>query len=241
MNKFNYILSILLQYLFIFFTNNSFAEEIKPGDKKLYNWINDQTKTGNPIVLLKKEDIKSKRFGALLICIGVEANEEEVVPLLIECLKNDDYPLRVNAIRALGRLGKKASDAVPFLLKLPDTDKGNVIEAIGDINSKMEIAIPYLINILKDSKDKKLIMSSLYSIDKIRPNNIDIINNITPLTSNEDKQIRILANKILYNLTKEKKWLDLLEHDGVNINIELKNLSQEDKTSQEPRDSEEKN
>jgi transglutaminase-like putative cysteine protease len=78
---------------------------------------------------------------------------EPAVPALVSALSDPDPKVRLQAARALARIGPPARDAVPALTRaLDDTDlavRANAARALGQIGPNASSAVPDLIRSLK--------------------------------------------------------------------------------------------
>lgn len=93
-------------------------------------------------------DIRKELF-ASMASLGPAA-----VPDLIVALQSDDSYVREVAAGALGKIGPEASDAVPCLIRLLDTETSweAAAEALGKISPEARGAVPKLLEILTSSQ-----------------------------------------------------------------------------------------
>jgi HEAT repeat protein len=62
----------------------------------------------------------------LSYCVSQNHRKKEMVPALIECLKDKNFNVRIQACKLLGQLGKEATDAVEALRALVNDSNPNV-------------------------------------------------------------------------------------------------------------------
>ena len=114
----------------------------------------------------------------------------EAIPQLIKALQANDTQtsnaflaqhqpwIRAEAAKALGTMGKGASEALPQLIKTLDnpdeTARGNAVEAIGKIDPANPRALTALIKAMKDPSFK-VSPNAIMLLVKVGPINIDVI------------------------------------------------------------------
>jgi HEAT repeat protein len=96
----------------------------------------------------------------LIIGLGILGPDvaDIVVPPLIELLNNES--IRVLVIRALGKMGPKAQNAIPKLIQLVKSGIGwsyglDAIRTLGDIGPYAKVAVPTIIWAMQTNKNEK--------------------------------------------------------------------------------------
>jgi len=126
------------------------------------------------------------------------------VAALIKQLKDKDESVRLQAAKALGKLGAAAKNAIPALtdaLKDPDEDVRAVAQkALDAISGAMQTAqkddVPGLIAQLKD-KDEAVRLKAAKALEKLGPAAQEAIPALTAALKDKDIEVRTMARKAL--------------------------------------------
>jgi HEAT repeat protein len=96
-------------------------------------------KTKSDIELI--DDLKSADKGARVIAVRLLAQRKDaaqIIPALIECLKDKESDVRISAAIGLGSFGEQATDAIPALQAAERDGDARVREATGVALSRID-------------------------------------------------------------------------------------------------------
>ncbi|MFW9972001.1 MAG: HEAT repeat domain-containing protein [Candidatus Odinarchaeota archaeon] len=163
---------------------------------------------GDYVWFFKIIDTNSKRRLLLLSSIGgIGVSKEEPIQFAIKQLKNKKSYLRVEAARALGKIGSNSKDALHALEHALTDDSKSIVKreaalSIGKLGLISKEAVPTLINALKDEKrDVRWRASEALGI--IGVNTEEVISNLTNLVHDKCDYVCESAILALDNLTEE--------------------------------------
>lgn len=131
-----------------------------------------------------------------------EGCEPEIIPLLIQMLKNSDSGVRNQVSMALGFFGAKANAAIPALIEaLQDAnedDQHRITSALSQIGSD---SIPPLVAIVQnDSATTKLRAGAVWALGGLAGRNASVISVLTSALNDKQPQIQAAAAANLGNL-----------------------------------------
>jgi HEAT repeat protein len=158
-----------------------------------------------------EEDVsKFERFeiasGGILSQFAYTLKEfgKEVIPLLVDALKEDNKNVRQVAIKALGLMGSNGKDSVPALVSLfSNKDLGNLAaQAVGQITKKAKENIPLLITALQDKKPL-VRANAAESLERVGKNGKEAVPLLITLLNDQDKEVRNSAISALKAFGKE--------------------------------------
>ena len=127
----------------------------------------------------------------------MEKNEAQTaVPFLVKALKDKDRNVRINAVLALGLIGKGTANAIPTLVELLKDPNPDVREysayAVGRIKKGAIVAIPFLIRSLQD-ENTSVRISSIWALGAIGPEAKDATPAIIQSLQDDDRDVRLNA------------------------------------------------
>jgi HEAT repeat protein len=121
----------------------------------------------------------------------------EAVPSLIEMTRNPDAAVRRQAVRALGKIGVRALDALPQLMALTTGDpepgvREQSAEAIGEIGSPAAAGIPALVKALGDS-GARVRRDAVRSLGQMGPAAKGALQEVLALANDPDDDVKKAA------------------------------------------------
>lgn len=125
------------------------------------------------------------RTAALAAACNVDPNATNILPLLVEGLRDDDGNIVASAAGILGRFGDKAKAAVPVLIATLSTDKlqsvsfadvsfrvpvrTDIVRALKSIGPAAEAAVPRLMEIMTSDDDGRTRIEAAAALARIVP------------------------------------------------------------------------
>jgi hypothetical protein len=102
---------------------------------------------------------------------GRPESYKDLIPVLIDSLKDADGDIRTNAAAALSSIGQEAIEPMLDILKDKNEDKdvrANIVQILGDMGFNANDALPVLMKCLKDkNEDKEVRKRSAFAIQRI--------------------------------------------------------------------------
>jgi HEAT repeat protein len=112
---------------------------------------------GLPSLLVALTNTNTPNRGEIVRCIYIPAraaNAVPVVPMLLQCLQDNDHEVRGWAAASLGRIGRDPSVVVPALTNcLRESDqtlRARATQALGRYGEQARVSVPLLLNQLTD-------------------------------------------------------------------------------------------
>lgn len=161
-----------------------------------------------------KSDNARVRFNTAIALTHASDKPQNLVPILIEALQDEDPWIRSNAAEALGYIGEDAYTAVPVLmvaLQNKDEDpsvRSNAAQALGYIGEKAETAIPDLIAASKDEhEDESVRYTAVSALGNFGKEAQVVIPTLIVALQDKNESVRSTAADALGNIaegTQEK-------------------------------------
>jgi HEAT repeat protein len=139
------------------------------GGKPTSHWIE---------TLRTSEEIKERRDAAYALAIishdsGLDREAHEVLPVLIEGLKDRDEWIQQMSANALGPMGRYASPAIPALTVMAaDREckmRDAAILALGNIGPAAKDAVPVLLEVYRENGDQYRHQFAAHALKQIDP------------------------------------------------------------------------
>jgi HEAT repeat protein len=111
-------------------------------------------------VVLRDKSNPDRRYWALAVLLDEAAHCQPILPAVQELFQEPDSPMRVDAIRVLGRLQQPPEPLAAALCAILNTNQiensgVQAVEALGELGSGAKTAVPLLIKILKDPSTRE--------------------------------------------------------------------------------------
>ncbi|PCI35420.1 MAG: hypothetical protein COB50_05425, partial [Thiotrichales bacterium] len=199
------------------------------------------SKTGGKeiiIALMKTLNSQYSSGSATIALIKIVKNninfQEELIPSLVEMLKNKKSDIGDNAKVVLSYFWRVGKAIVPSLLKILEDKDSNIslrcrtIYVIGELEQSNEIVISKLIHALKDQNDKVRI-SAATALGNLCKSNEIAISALMSALKDKNNDVRISAAKALGNLGKSIGRLSIAVRHSlgkiVNGNVDFRLIS----------------
>jgi HEAT repeat protein len=180
--------------------------------------LGPRAKAGLPALLRASasKDVKL-RFQAILALGTIDRDGNSVIPTLLGTLKEqDEQCLRRAAAWALGEIGPRAKEGIPFLLTalkcedVRDSETSQliqcaVLEALGKMGAEAKEAIPSILKRVRDkSTEGSVRAAAIQALTGIGVNSPTVVSVLTELLKDEDLLVAQTAGKALKRLQEKK-------------------------------------
>jgi HEAT repeat protein len=160
------------------------------------------------IQALKDEDWR-KRANAAEKLVDFGPWGEPAIPALLDAMEDENPFVWTNAMRAIGKVGPKATRAIPrliHLLKAPEDEKNRSSEAartLGEIGSAAADSAPALLELLKKGGHPVQRREAATALGLIGGDNNNLVPALTRALNDSEVEVRCRAASALAQIRKE--------------------------------------
>jgi len=153
-------------------------------------------------------EIRSIRFNSLFVLGEIaEKSGENAVKKISEYLDDDDWSIRREAARSLGKIGKISLTTIPQLTKCCDDDEDSIRLAVVTSLGKIGIATNESLNALKmalSDKFEKVRIEAANSLGLIGPGAYELIPDLMKSISDPSWERSKLGSKNIFSSSNER-------------------------------------